>query len=203
LYKNIGAHPTETKPDGSPHYTLPVIKDASTGAVISESTLIAEYLDTTYPDTPKLFPPGTAPLQYAFMDAFRGSLDGLFQLCVVRSNSLLNPGSTEHHRRTISTFFGVGRLEDLVRDDEHQKTLWEKARTNFAKVDAWYQKGKDEGPYLMGNTICFADLVFASFAFWPKRVWGEDSAEWQDMLTWHEGRFGVLAESLAKYETIL
>jgi glutathione S-transferase len=201
LYKRIGANPTETKPDGSPRYTLPLIQDASTGAVVSDSALIAEYLDATYPDTPKLFPPGTAPLQYAFMDALlRGTLNDLLQLCVVKSNSFLNPGSREHHRRAISTSFGTEKIEDLVLDE---KALWAKARVGLAKVDAWYQKGKGEGPYLMGNTICFADLVFASYTYWPKKIWGKDSTQWQDMLTWNEGRFGVLAESLAKFETVI
>jgi glutathione S-transferase len=137
------------------------------------------------------------------MEAFIGLLGGLFQLCAVKSNGFLSAGSKGHHRRTLSTFFGIQKLEDLVRDGEHQKELWGKTRANFARIDAWYQEGKDEGPYLMGNTICFVDLVFASIALWPKRLFGEDSAEWQDMLTWNEGRLGVLAESLAKYETIV
>jgi hypothetical protein len=109
------------------------------------------HLDATYPDTPKLFPPGTAPLQHAFMDAFRGMLDGLFQSCVVRSNSLLDLGSAEHHRRTISTFLGIERLEDLCSRWRISEDIVGKSthHGNLAKVDAWYQKGKDEGPYCL------------------------------------------------------
>ncbi|KAK0457983.1 uncharacterized protein EV420DRAFT_1643337 [Desarmillaria tabescens] len=67
----IGAPPTGVKPDGkSPFYTIPIIQDPSTGAVVSESAAIAEYLDKTYPTSgPTLIPAGTKVLQLAFRDA--------------------------------------------------------------------------------------------------------------------------------------
>ncbi|KAK0435617.1 hypothetical protein EV421DRAFT_1681489, partial [Armillaria borealis] len=50
LTKNIGASPTSAKPDGvSPFYTIPIIQDDSTGAVVSDSAAIAGYLDKIYP----------------------------------------------------------------------------------------------------------------------------------------------------------
>jgi hypothetical protein len=58
LCKKIGAEPTMIRKDGRPYYSLPVIQDPKTGAVISDSARIAEYLDETYPDTPKVFPAG-------------------------------------------------------------------------------------------------------------------------------------------------
>ncbi|KAG7086932.1 hypothetical protein E1B28_002848, partial [Marasmius oreades] len=39
--KSIGAPPTGKKPDGTPKYTVPFIQDDSTGAVVSDSFLIA------------------------------------------------------------------------------------------------------------------------------------------------------------------
>jgi hypothetical protein len=99
-----------------------------------------------------LIPPNSSlQEQYAFMDAFRDTLDGLFQLCVVRSNSLLDLGSAEHHRRTISTFLGIERLEDLCSRWRISEDIVGKSthHGNLAKVDTWYQKGKDEGPYCL------------------------------------------------------
>ena len=63
--QKIGAPPTDIRLqlDGSglqEHYTLPVIYDSSTGKIVAESFAIAEYLDETYPDTPKLLPAGSA-----------------------------------------------------------------------------------------------------------------------------------------------
>ena len=40
----------------------------------------------------------------------------------------------------------------------------------------------------------------ASCLLWVKKMWGEESAEWEDVKTWNEGRLVAL---LAKYETIL
>jgi glutathione S-transferase len=166
--------------------------------------LIAEYLDATYPDTPKLFPPGTAPLQHAFIDTQMDVLANLWPFTVVKSYQILNPRSKAHHRGNMEAYFKLSKLEDILPEDSKEReVLWAKARASFEKVDAWYQKGKDEGPYLLGNTICFADFAFASFASWPKRLYGEDSVEWQDMRTWSEGRLGALVDSFARYETMM
>jgi len=75
--RRIGAPPTGTKPDGSPLYTVPVIVDHSRRSpsggpiVVSESFLIAEYLDEAYPSPGPLFPEGTKALQTLFCDHFR------------------------------------------------------------------------------------------------------------------------------------
>ncbi|KAG7441167.1 uncharacterized protein BT62DRAFT_552788 [Guyanagaster necrorhizus] len=61
LAKRVGAAPTRTKSDGvSPFYTIPIIQDDSTGAVVSDSPAIAAYLDKTYPSSgPVLILTGT------------------------------------------------------------------------------------------------------------------------------------------------
>lgn len=200
MYKKLGANPVLKKPDGSPFYCVPIIEDSSTGAVVSESALIAEYLDAAYPDTPKLFPPGTAPLQHAFIDAQRDILAGLWPFTVSVSYNHLNPRSKAHYGGKMQAYFNISRMEDLVPEGEEREALWAKARAGFEKVDSWYQMGKDEGPYLLGSTICFADFVFAAFATWPKRIWGEDSVQWQEMRGWNQGRLGALVDSFAKYE---
>ncbi|GAW07249.1 AChain Crystal Structure Of Glutathione Transferase Gstfua3 From Phanerochaete Chrysosporium [Lentinula edodes] len=75
----IGAAPTDVKADGiTPDYTLPVIYDPSTDKTISDSFAIALYLDTAYPDTPKLFPPGTQALQEAFVHFRKGGVRSIF-----------------------------------------------------------------------------------------------------------------------------
>ncbi|KAK0237618.1 hypothetical protein EDD85DRAFT_1022854 [Armillaria nabsnona] len=67
LAKKIGAAPTSMWPDESPKYTIPIIQDHSTGAVISDSPAIAAYLNKTYPSSgPVLIPSGTLALQLAF-----------------------------------------------------------------------------------------------------------------------------------------
>lgn len=62
--------------NGTPYYSLPVIQDPNTGEekIISDSARIAEYLDSTYPDTPKIVPVGTYTLQKTFMVAYDGAI---------------------------------------------------------------------------------------------------------------------------------
>ncbi len=68
LAKQIGAAPTGTRRDGvTPLYTVPIIHDHATGAVVSESAAIAAYLDRTYPSGPTLVPAG--PREFC-VDAF-------------------------------------------------------------------------------------------------------------------------------------
>ncbi|KAK0237554.1 hypothetical protein EDD85DRAFT_789711 [Armillaria nabsnona] len=79
LAKKTGASPTSTKPDGvSPFYTIPIIQDGSTGAVVSDSAAIAAYLDKTYPSSePMLILTGTITLQLAFADAVNDAFNHL------------------------------------------------------------------------------------------------------------------------------
>ena len=68
--KAAGAPPNSIKEDGTETYRTPTIIDDSTGKGVTESMIIAEYLDETYPDKPLLFPPGTAAsMEPCFRDA--------------------------------------------------------------------------------------------------------------------------------------
>jgi len=70
ICKKLGIAPTYKNADGSDRYTIPAIHDPSTGVYISDSVLIAEYLDKTYPYTPQVFPHHTHALHAAFTAAF-------------------------------------------------------------------------------------------------------------------------------------
>ena len=152
------------------------------GAILSGSAQIAEYLDTTYPETPRLFPPGTAPLQYAFIDALTSKSKDFYPSAVLQSNSLLSPISEANYRRKIETIFLlIDKLKDVVpEDDEERGNSWLSVRAAFEKVGEWYE---EDGPYLLGNTVCFVDFAFASYVSHPRRIWGEDSEQWRDFRT--------------------
>jgi hypothetical protein len=69
VYEKHGIEATSFNPDGSPRYTMPVIHAPSTGITISDSFVIAKYLDKTHP-TPQIFPHHTQGLQEPFEGAF-------------------------------------------------------------------------------------------------------------------------------------
>lgn len=189
------------KADGSPLYTLPVIYDPNTSTAVADSILIAEYLDATYPGTPLLIPAGTHALQHAFIAAHRDTVDALWQFALPATNPKLNPRSEEYFRRTREIRFGGRVLEDVVPKGEDRVKQWKEFEDGYGKIDAWLQRGK--GPFLMGDTVSFGDFVVAGYILWSKKIWGVESPEWEDIKSWHEGRWDALVKLFEKYETVV
>ena len=199
LCKKLGISPTSKKADGSDQYTLPAIHDPSTGAYISDSILIAEYLEKTYPDTPQVFPHHTIALQATFAEAFGKNLSGLANFILPATCTKLNPRSQEYFRRTREKAFRK-TMENLVPKDETAIAQWAQFRDGLGKVDAWYAKNSGQGPFLLGETPSWGDIVVASVFIWLRIVWGEDSQQWKDISSWNKGRWAAVVEALKKYE---
>ncbi|KAG7441153.1 uncharacterized protein BT62DRAFT_937397 [Guyanagaster necrorhizus] len=199
LAKRIGAAPTSTKQDGvTPLYTVPIIQDHATGAVVSESAAIAAYLDKTYPSGLTLVPAGTMPLQLAFRDAVSDVLFGPFRGFVIEG---IMPKLTD---RTAEYWKGKfvkqgGNLEDLFDGDKVK--AWEKAMASLRTLDKWFEG--NEGPFIMGNEPCFADAVLAGFLRHSQMALGKDSKEWKDVGSWNGGKWVKYLDSFSPYEAIL
>jgi len=201
LCRNIGIPPTSKKDDGSDRYTLPAIHDTSTGANIADSVLIAEYLEKTYPNTPKVFPNNTLALQVAFVDAFLAQINDLWKFIRPATCLKLNARSRERYRRKCEEWAGK-RIEDIAPKGEAANVEWAKVKDGLANVDTWYAKNGGEGPFLLGVTVSWGDIVVGSFLRWVRIVLGADSQQWEDISSWNNGRWGRIAEALKDYETI-
>ncbi|ESK89976.1 hypothetical protein Moror_736 [Moniliophthora roreri MCA 2997] len=199
--KSIGAPPTGKKADGSPFYTLPVIHDPSTGESISDSFLIMEYLEKTYPSAPEraLIPPGTTALQKAFIDAYRGkTFPVLTPLLMPRTAEVLNPPSEEYFRRTKEVKLGKS-ITELEPKGEKRVEVWKQVQDAFGVVDAWIENGR----FVMGDRVSFADFDLAGMFLWIRIAWGEDSEEWKNVSSWHGGRWSRLLKELEVYEKLI
>jgi len=196
LAKKINAPATGTKGDGSPMYTLPIINDPNTGKVVSDSFLIAEYLDATYPNGPTLFPAGTKPLVAAFESGVVGALGGVLMLQLAVSCYILNPSSKEYFRRTREAAFGK-KIEEFSPASQRDADV-AKGKEGFAKVDEWLVKSG--GKFVLGNTVSYADGVLAGWLTWFKAT----DAIWKDVATWHNGRWATYLENVEKagYATV-
>ncbi|KAJ7321016.1 hypothetical protein DFH08DRAFT_889794 [Mycena albidolilacea] len=197
--KEIGASPTRNKPDGRPHYTLPMIHDLATGAVISDSAKIAAYLDATYPDKPMLMPAGTAGLHRAFEDAAHALISPIYPYGLPAAHKNLNPVSAEYFRRTREVAWGK-TLEDLTPKGDEDAVEWKKLKDGFGKLDEWIRVNGPESPYFMGDTPCYADLWTAAYVMWIRLVL---PGKWEEVKSWHEGRWAKLLKGLEEYETVL
>ncbi|KAF7358443.1 Glutathione S-transferase-like protein ustS [Mycena venus] len=199
LCKQIGAAPTRNKPDGRPHFTLPVIHDLSTGAVISDSTKIAAYLDTTYPEKPVLMPAGTAGFHRAFEDAAHALIAPIYPYGLPASHTKLNPLSAEYFRRTREESWGK-TLENLAPQGDEDAIEWKKLKDGFGKIDEWMRASGEGSLYVMGDAPCYADMWMAGYALWIKLVLPD---KWEEIQTWHQGRWAKLLKSLEEYETVV
>ncbi|KJA19330.1 hypothetical protein HYPSUDRAFT_143930 [Hypholoma sublateritium FD-334 SS-4] len=197
----LGIPPTAKKANGSARYTLPAIHDPATGVFLADSLLIAEYLAKTYPDAPALFPNNTLALQVLFSDLFRTKLSNRCILGILSAQArVMLPRSAEAFRTRFEAQFGA-RLEDLVPRGEAADAEWAKFEIGIGEIAVLYTK--TEGPFLMGNTACWADLVAAAHAMWWRTIWGEESDEWARITAWHGGLWSRLLVSLKDYQQVV
>ncbi|KAF7320565.1 GST N-terminal domain-containing protein [Mycena chlorophos] len=207
LCKEIGCPPSRNKPDGRPHYTLPLIHDLDTGAVITDSFKIAVYLDKTYPAPAHPALTGMPPeangfaLIGAFEEAMQPIVATLYPFTIPSSQAILNPPSGEYFRATREVTFGM-TLEELfpTPGSEREATLWKKVYDGFTTVDGWLRAGVDgdKAQFFGGKQPNYADLFVASYLVWIKTVLKED--KWEDVKGWHGGRWARFLDAMKEYE---
>lgn len=201
-FKALGIRSTEKNHwDGSDRYTAPAIYDPSTGTYLADSTLIAQYLDETYPDTPAIFPKNTIGLQLAFEDAYISSISSLFPFGFLTIWKVLNSESKGHLRSALEKMIGA-TLEDAYPTGERAVEQWALLKAGLGKVDAWYAKTDTVGPFALGDLISWSDIVVASFTISIRVCFGEESQQWKDVSSWHDGRWADLIKAFEKYATI-
>ncbi|KAJ7160330.1 hypothetical protein C8R46DRAFT_1285980 [Mycena filopes] len=189
LAEKIGAPPTSTKPDGRSHYTLPMIHDLSTGAIVVESGKIAAYLDATH-----------LALYTAFESAALAITPAIGVFAVPPSALMLNPRSRAYFETTRALLFGKPLTEVTPRaDSEAYAPAWQKFQDVFGKFDAWIRANGEGSVYMTGGEICYVDLWMAAILKWISIAL---PGKWEEVKMWHGGRWARLAESVKKYEAL-
>jgi glutathione S-transferase len=197
ICKEIGAEATRTHSDGRPLYTLPAILDPNTNTAVSDSYRIAEYLEKTYPDSPKLFPKGSEGMQAAFYELFTKTVHAGFPRLVLNAvRDVLNPTSQAHFRASVEELFG-DKMEEFNEGAEEQ---WEGFKAAFSKVAVWYDK--NGGNFIQGDGLTYADMNVAAFFAWHGILTNREPKKWKEMSTWDNGKWVRLVEALKPYETV-
>lgn len=162
--------------------------------------MIAEYLEKTYP-TPSFFPHNTIAFQSLFEDAVRGATQLKSQLRFAIPNIFLvvSPQSKDYFRRTREAAFGKS-LEEIAPQGDEAVAEWAAVKAGWGTIDSWYIKSG--GPFIMGDTISWADFVVGSWLIWARTIWGEDSQKWKDYASWHNGRWEKVLNDLKEYQRI-
>ncbi|KAF5317736.1 hypothetical protein D9619_012629 [Psilocybe cf. subviscida] len=168
---------------------------------MADSVPIVEYLEKQYPDTPTVFPNDTFRLQLFFDDSLNNHLEPIWPFIVPGVFYILNPASQEFYRRTSEKSYKK-ILEEIEPKGEEAVDAWTKSKAAFSKIAERYTKRRAQGPFLMGNTVSWADFVLGGELIWHRCGLGEDSAKWQEIRTWDGGFWGEFVDAMKKYEEV-
>ena len=175
-----------------------MIYDPASKKAVVDSWDIARYLDDAYPDTPRVFPPGTVALQAAFHDFVWGTLGmPVFMTVIAGTCAALPPRSQEYFRTTREAAFGT-KLEALGTEEQ-----WVKVEAAFGTLKGYLEKnGGGKDMLILGEPgkITYSDIQVAAILVWARIIHGGDSKEWKRLASMHDGKWGKYLEQFSKYE---
>ncbi|KIJ64662.1 hypothetical protein HYDPIDRAFT_89954 [Hydnomerulius pinastri MD-312] len=181
--KSIGAQPSS-----GTSYTVPVIQDPNTGAIVTDSLVIAEYLDKTYPSAKPIIPDGTAALIKGFEAGFRTiGYSAAMSFLDWAQLDWIPETSKEYFTRKRLTTHGKQTWEELSPSDK-RPGQWASFKRGMDAIDGWYQQSN--GRWIMGDTFSYADMVIASRLVWFNVIF--DEVQKEELNSWNDGRWAKL-----------
>ncbi|KAJ8083595.1 hypothetical protein PM082_009470 [Marasmius tenuissimus] len=194
--KSIGAAPTEASPfhtSGPPRYCVPFLHDTNNNKnnVVSDSFAIAEYLDATYPDTPRLFAndhtAGVKELISAREKALRILMFPVFMRKIGPLYSDEQKGVFASRGMNLDTIASISQEEEVG--------LWAQGKNSFEEVEG------SLGDSVNHTVSVYADLALAALAWHIRCGYGEASKEWQELASWADGKMGQVTDAAVKYDS--
>ncbi|PIL27550.1 hypothetical protein GSI_10701 [Ganoderma sinense ZZ0214-1] len=162
--RRIGAQPTSYKSDGRQVYTLPVIIDPlrsiNAPAVLSNPTVIAEYLEATYPARP-VFPEGSRALQSLFVHYIQdGFVKPLLPILVPLTHQRLPERSQAHFSRGGAP----SPTSPTALAGPQSEQAWNAVKEQFNFLAAILDKNTSDGNGVvaMGRDVSYADFALCS-----------------------------------------
>nr|VWO95979.1 Type III effector protein gala6 [Ganoderma boninense] len=162
--RRIGAQPTSYRSDGRPVYTLPAIIDPQRSinapVVLSNPTVIAEYLEATYPARP-VFPEGSRALQSLFVHYIQdGFVKPLLPILVPLTHQRLPERSQAHFSRGGAP----SPTSPTALAGPQSEQAWNAVREQFNFLAAILDKNTSDGNGVvaMGRDVSYADFALCS-----------------------------------------
>lgn len=145
-------------------YTSPTIKYTD-GRYIMDSDVIARVVEKDHPSPPlHLDSPYLEKLSHILAPQIMPALRGNY--IPVVPNQLLNEASLEYWYRTREE--KVGMKLDVLEQTEGGEPGFAKAEPLLRQVTGWLTE--NDGPFFMGNTVSYADFVWAGFLIFFRRL---------------------------------
>ncbi|RAK77630.1 uncharacterized protein BO72DRAFT_101982 [Aspergillus fijiensis CBS 313.89] len=213
--------------DGSDFYTLPILHDPNTSALLGDSFDIATHLQTTYPTagdgdlfpaqpldyTFPLDPPPIVPLSecnaknhpaLAAYARFNVHVDAAFtahvQLTV--QGFPFDPATeaaakAEFVRRAVLAGAPVSSWEDFKCEGEYRQNLITSLEKTLGELAKLFGQTPEGGPFVLGHRACYADFLVGAWLRMFSVMLPEE--EWALIKGWHGGVFGRLHDALEVY----
>ncbi|KAL5373449.1 hypothetical protein DPSP01_012692 [Paraphaeosphaeria sporulosa] len=220
--RSLNCPATRKLDDGSDFFTLPILRDASTGQVIGDSFDIARYLDATIPSpSPPLLPPQEslkgkwttysspakdtpffAPITtnagstHPTFASFNLHIDATFSANMALYGQFLpfNPATAEAAKALMCKRAHLNSWDDLTIPGEARRPLFEGGfKDAMEGVAALF--GSGEGHiWLEGPEPCYADLIVGGWLNMLSCLMPKD--EWVEFRGWFGGVFGRVHDAL-------
>ena len=218
---SVGCPATRKFADGSDYYTLPMITDSTTKAIVGDSFDIAVYLQQTYPDSGgDLFPVQTLDFVYtsevlgvplsecnesSFPEyaRFNHQVDRALQAHVglMGYGMPFDPAHIEEiHNEFIRRSGGMlSSWEDLVVEGEIREHFKDSLQKTLGRLAKLFEKDRS-GPFLLGKQASHADFIVGGWLQMMCKCLPEK--EWEEVKTWHDGVFGKLHHALQQFAQV-
>lgn len=134
--------------------------------------------------------------------AFEALVKPSYQFLIPAEFAIVTPGSRQYFREKIEKMYDK-TLEEISPRGDGRRREWEILKANCGVLHEWYSMSNNPGPFLLGDTVSWADFVVGGIFLWGRLVWGEESEEWKEIETWHGGQWKILLDGLVKYEKVL
>ncbi|GAO19024.1 uncharacterized protein UV8b_01144 [Ustilaginoidea virens] len=220
--RQLGEPPCRQFADGSDFYTLPVVRDATTGATVGDSLDIALYLQRTYPDSGAgdLLPAQTldysftpsAPIlvplsehqakgEFAEYARFNASVDAAFTMHVplMAQGMLFDPAEAEEIKAKFARRAGVRSWDDVALAAEARRPLMDSFRDALTGLAELFARDGG-GPFALGERASYADFIVGGWLRMAQKTLPR--AEWDEVRGWHGGVFARLHDALDAYAEV-
>ncbi|KZV91656.1 hypothetical protein EXIGLDRAFT_92404 [Exidia glandulosa HHB12029] len=163
-----------------------------------------EYLDSAYPDTPRVFSSDSATKaqQLAFEKWFVGEVFvPVVRLLFPGVPAILDDPGAQYFRLTREKWFGSPLNEWTPVGSDERAEVWKTIKSGLEKLGAAYKKRENSASvWLIGDHPTYGDFVVLSFLIFVKRTIREN--EWEELLGWHAAFWRKLWDASLPYQHV-
>ncbi|KAJ3533989.1 hypothetical protein NMY22_g7106 [Coprinellus aureogranulatus] len=203
---------SEKNPDGTlGRYKIPILHDPSTSQTIVDSARILQYLDTAYPDTPRIVNPETKILAIGFEDRLmKDIVIHVYPMVGGRVARFMEPEDEVIYKTRIGAMLRLN-VDELLSSPSLVDQRWKHAEqglsalaSHFTSAELVYGPEAEgvKGGFLAGSKPGLADFSLAAMLIWMKRGLGEDDERWKEVEGWNDGRWAKYLDAFKPYTEI-